>query len=184
LLLVGDTKQHYSIERGDALCHVIENTHTPAVRLTEVLRQREEPDRRLSELLAAGRTQEAFVHAERQGMISEAGDDEAMFASAAQHYARNLGEQIETLVVIPFWDEIERFNGHARRELRRVGLLGEAEVVREAVKPLSWTAEQKQHWDQYQVGDRLLFVRDTRQFRRGTAAEVVEVLPDGLRVRG
>ena len=120
LLLVGDTKQHYSIERGDAVRHVIEHTHTPTVRLTEVLRQREEPDRRLSELLAAGRAQEAFLHAERQGMISEAGDDEAMFASAAQHYARNLGEQIETLVVIPFWDEIERFNGHARRELRRV----------------------------------------------------------------
>lgn len=62
-----------------------------------------------------------------------------MFASAAQHYARNLREQIETLVVIPFWDEIERFNGHARREVCRVGLLGEAEVVREAVKPLSGT---------------------------------------------
>ncbi len=179
LLLVGDTKQHYSIERGDALRHVIENTHTPAVRLTEVLRQREEPDRRLSELLAAGRTQEAFLHAERQGMISEAGDDEAMFASAAQHYARNLGEQIETLVVIPFWDEIERFNGHARRELRRVGLLGEAEVVRETVKPLSWTAEQKQHWDQYQVGDRLLFVRDTAPCSPASGAKQPAIHPRG-----
>ena len=87
-------------------------------------------------------------------------------------------------MVIPIWDEIERFNGHARRALRRRGLLGDAEVVREAVKPLSWTEEQKQHWDQYQVGDRLLFVRETRFFRRGTAAEVIEVLPDGLRVRG
>lgn len=86
-------------------------------------------------------------------------------------------------MVIPIWDEIERFNGHARRALRRRGLRGDAEVVREAVKPLSWTEEQKQHWDQYEVGDRLLFVRETRFFRRGTAAEIIEVLPDGLRVR-
>ncbi len=172
LLLVGDTKQHYSVQRGDALRHIVEHTHTPVVRLAEVLRQREEPDRRLSRLLASGETVEALLYADRQGMIAEAGDDDALFATAADHYARNVTEQVETLVVIPIWDEIERFNGHARRALRQ------------AVKPLSWTEEQKQHWNQYQVGDRLLFVRDTRFFRRGTAAEVIEVLPEGLRVRG
>ncbi len=184
LLLVGDIKQHYSVQRGDALRHVIVHTHTPAVRLAEVLRQREESDRRLSRLLAAGEVGEAFLYAERQGMIEETGDDEALFAAAAERYARNLAGQVETLVVIPFWEEIERFNGHARSALRRAGLLGEAEVVREAVKPLSWTHEQKQHWDQYRTGDRLLFVRDTRCFRRGSAVEVVEILPDGLRVHG
>jgi ATP-dependent exoDNAse (exonuclease V) alpha subunit len=184
LLLVGDTKQHYSVQRGDALRHIVEHTHTPVVRLAEVLRQREEPDRRLSRLLASGEIAEALLFADRQGLIQEAGSDETLFAAAAEHYARNVAEQVETLVVIPIWDEIERFNGHARRALRRRGLLGYLEVVREAVKPLSWTQEQKQHWEQYQVGDRLLFVRDTRFFRRGTAAEVVEVLPDGLRVRG
>jgi conjugative relaxase-like TrwC/TraI family protein len=184
LLLVGDTKQHYSVQRGDALRHIVEHTHTPVVRLAEVLRQREEPDRRLSRLLASGDTVQALLYADRQGMIHETGGDEALFAGAAEHYARNVAEQVETLVVIPIWDEIERFNGHARRALRRRGLLGDVEVVREAVKPLSWTEEQKQHWDQYRAGDRLLFVRDTRFFRRGTAAEVIEVLPDGLRVRG
>ena len=184
LLLVGDTKQHYSVQRGDALRHIVEHTHTPVVRLAEVLRQREEPDRRLSRLLASGEIVEALLYADRQGMIQEAGGDDALFAAAAEHYARNVAEQVETLVVIPIWDEIERFNGHARRALRRRELLGNVEVVREAVKPLSWTEEQKQHWDQYQAGDRLLFVRDTRFFRRGTAAEVIEVLPDGLRVRG
>ena len=184
LLLVGDTKQHYSVERGDALRHIVAHTHTPVVHLAEVLRQREEPDRRLSRLLATGEVVEALLYADRQGMIQESGGDEALFAAAAEHYARNVAEKVETLVVIPIWDEIKRFNGHARRALRRRGLLGDVEVVREAVKPLSWTEEQKQHWDQYRPGDRLLFVRDTRLFRRGTAAEVIEVLPDGLRVRG
>lgn len=183
VLLVGDTKQHYSVERGDALRHVIEHTHTPVVRLSEVLRQREEPDRKLSRLLADGDVVDAFLYAERQGMLQETGDDETLFKTAAEHYARNLAKHVETLVVIPFWDEIERFNQYARQALRQRGLLGEAEVTREAVKPLSWTEQQKLHWDQYRVGDRLLFVRDTRVFRRGTAGEVVEILPNGLRVR-
>jgi len=184
VLLVGDTKQHYSVQRGDALRHIVEHTHTPLVRLSEVLRQREEPDRKLSQMLAAGDVTEAFLYADRKGMIHDATDDETLFGRAAEHYADNLARRIETLVVIPFWDEIERFNPHARAALRRVGLLGETEVVREAVKPLAWTEEQKEHWNQYQLGDRLLFVRDTRFFRRGMAAEVIEVMTDGLRVRG
>jgi ATP-dependent exoDNAse (exonuclease V) alpha subunit len=86
-------------------------------------------------------------------------------------------------VVIPFWEEIERFNVEARDALRRHGLLGDLEVVRDAVKPLSWTEEQKVHWDQYRPGDSILFVRETRYFRRGTVGKVIDVLPDGLRVQ-
>jgi conjugative relaxase-like TrwC/TraI family protein len=184
VLLVGDPKQHYSVQRGDALRNVIKHTQTPVVRLTEVLRQRTGPDRHFSRLLAAGEVTEAFYYAGRRGLIEETGDDEALFARAADHYVGNLVRGVETLVVIPFWDEIERFNTHVRPALRRAGLLGETEIVREAVKPLTWTEEQKTHWDQYHIGDRLLFVHDTRYFRRGAAGEVVEVLPDGVRVRG
>ncbi|HEY0946540.1 MAG TPA: MobF family relaxase [Opitutaceae bacterium] len=183
LLLVGDTKQHYSVQRGDALRNILEHTHTPVVRLSEVLRQRDEADRRFSRMLASGDVAEAFLYAQERGMIHDAGDDHALFAQAAEDYARNLVHGVDTLVVIPFWEEIERFNAHARAALRRVGLLGETEVVREAVKPLSWTAEQKVHWNQYRLGDRLLFVRDTRFMKRGMAAEVIGILPDGLRIR-
>ena len=56
-----------------------------------------------------------------------------MFARAAAHYVANQGKGIETLVVIPLWDEIERFNAQVRPALRDAGLLGETEVVREAV---------------------------------------------------
>jgi hypothetical protein len=88
------------------------------VRLAEVLRQREEPDRRLSRLLASGEVVEALLYADRQNMMRETGDDEALFSAAAEHYARNVAEQVETLVVIPVWDEIDRFNLHARHALR------------------------------------------------------------------
>lgn len=184
VLLVGDTKQHYSVQRGDALRNVIKHSGTPVVRLAEVLRQRSEADRRFSRLLASGDIAEAFEFADRRGLIRETPDDEAMFARAAEHYASNRIKGIETLVVIPFWEEIERFNNHVRPALRRLGLLGAEEVMRDAVKPLSWTDEQKIHWDQYQKGDRLLFARNTRFFKRGVAAEVVDILSDGIRVRG
>jgi len=184
VLLVGDTKQHYSVQRGDAMRNVIRNSGTPVVRLSEVLRQREEKDRQFSRLLAAGNVSDALLYAERRGMMRELGDDETLFASAAEHYAENIEKGTETLVVIPFWEEIDRFSVHARTALRRRRLLGDAEVVREAVRPLTWTEEQKAHWDQYRIGDRLLFVRDTRFFKRGSAAVVKKILPDGLHVEG
>ncbi|MFT3783703.1 MAG: MobF family relaxase [Nibricoccus sp.] len=184
VLLVGDTKQHYSVERGDALRNVITHSGTPVVRLAEVLRQRNEADRRFSRLLASGDVAEAFTFADRRGLIRETENDDVLFSRAAEHYVGNRVKGIETLVVIPFWEEIERFNSHVRPALRQAGLLGATEVTREAVKPLTWTAEQKAHWDQYKVGDRLLFTRDTRFFKRGVATEVIEIRPDGVRVRG
>jgi conjugative relaxase-like TrwC/TraI family protein len=184
VLLVGDTKQHYSVQRGDALRNVIQHSGTPVVRLAEVLRQRNEADRRFSRLLASGAVAEAFAFADRRGLIRETPDDETLFARAAEHYAGNRVKGIETLVVIPFWEEIERFNAEVRPALRQAGLLGEGEVMREAVKPLTWTEEQKVHWEQYKIGDRLLFARDTRFFKRGVAAEVIGIYPDGIQVRG
>lgn len=184
LLLVGDTKQHYSVQRGDAMRNVIKHSGTPVVRLAEVLRQRSESDRRFSRLLAAGSVAEAFEYADRRGLIRETPNDGAMFTRAAEHYASNRAKGIETMVVIPFWEEIERFNAHVRPALRREGLLGEDEIKREAVQPLTWTDEQKVHWEQYQLGDRLLFAHDTRFFKRGVAAEVIAILPDGVQVRG
>jgi len=184
VLLVGDTKQHYSVQRGDALRNVVQHSGIPIVRLAEVLRQRSEADRRFSRLLASGEVAEAFAYADRRGLIREASDDETLFSRAAEHYASNRLEGIETLVVIPFWKEIERFNSQVRPALRRAGLLGREEVMREAVKPLRWTEEQKTHWAQYRVGDRLLFARDTRFFKRGSSAEVIRIHGDGLWVRG
>jgi conjugative relaxase-like TrwC/TraI family protein len=184
LLLVGDTKQHYSVQRGDALRNVLTFSDTPVVRLSEVLRQRSEADRRFSRLLASGSFVEAFTFAERRGLLRAAENDDAMFATAAEHYVRNRRSGVPTLVVIPFWDEIERFNAHVRPALRQAGMLGTDEVVRRAVKPLNWTDEQKVHWDQYRSGDQLLFARDTSDFKRGVAAEVVRAVSNGLWVRG
>ena len=121
------------MQRGDALRNIIRHSGTPVVRLAEVLRQRNEADRRFSRLLATGAVAEAFGFADRRGLICESADDNAMFAQAAEHYVSNRVRGIETLVVIPFWEEIERFNAQVRPALRQAGLLGEAQDI-EVVK--------------------------------------------------
>jgi len=184
VLLVGDPKQHFSVQRGDALRHVVKHARLPVVRLSEVLRQSDPADREISRLLGEERACEAFGQAQSRGMVSEQSDEEKLFELAAEHYARNRAEGIDTLVVIPLWDEIDRFSLKAREALRRHGVLGEETVERATLQPVSRTEEQKIHWSQYQLGDQLYFVRETRQIRRGQSAEVIGVERDGLRVRG
>jgi RNase P/RNase MRP subunit p29 len=117
-------------------------------------------------------------------MVSEQTDEDKLFELAAEHYARNREEGIDTLVVIPLWDEIDRFSLKAREALRRHGVLGEEMVERATLRPVTRTEEQKIHWSQYQLGDQLYFVRETRQTHRGQSAEVIGIERDGLRVRG
>lgn len=102
VLLVGDIKQHASVNRGDALRNILYHANLPVVLLSEVLRQRSEVDRRYSRLMASGEVIEAFRYAERRGMLEETRDDDVLFARAAEHYADNLAKGVETLVVIPF----------------------------------------------------------------------------------
>jgi len=184
LLLVGDTKQHYSVERGDGLRNLVTKAELSVIRLSEVLRQRAEDDRKFSRMLADGHALDALLFAERKGMLEEAGDNRVLFRNAAAHYAANVAAGLETLVVIPYWEEIERFNVEARRELRDRSILGKEEVLRDAVKPLAWTEEKKVHWDQYERGDQLLFTRNTRFYKRGSATTVESILSDGLVVIG
>jgi len=183
LLLVGDPKQHYSVQRGDALRHVQKYAPVPVVRLSEVLRQRDPADREISRLLGQGRPIEAFQQAQKRGLVDEEAEENKLFELAAEHYARNRATGIETLVVIPLWEEIDRFSVKAREALRRQGVLGAESVERSTVQPLAWTEEQKTHWSQYQRGDRLAFVRETRHFHRGQTVEVVGLARNGLRVR-
>lgn len=73
VLLVGDTKQHLSAQRGDALRNIIRHADLPIVRLSKVLRQREETDRQFSRMLAVGRVVDAFDYATRRGLVRDEG---------------------------------------------------------------------------------------------------------------
>ena len=67
ILLVGDTKQHESVERGSALRNLIESGLVEPQRLHGVRRQRDYDHRKLARLLAKGKAEEALEHAERFG---------------------------------------------------------------------------------------------------------------------
>ena len=179
-ILVGDTKQHESVERGSALRNLIDSKYVTPVRLSKVRRQQQAGHRKLAKLLAAGRARDALNHADDLGLVEEVPHVPDLFRAAAKRYADNVKAGRETLVVIPTWNEIDEFNQDARAELKRRGLIHGEEIEIEGSASLSWTEVEKTHWQDYERGHVLNFHKRIAKVESGESLTVTEVLPNGL----
>lgn len=183
LILVGDTKQHEAIERGNALRNLVEGAKLPVARLASVKRQKDEVQRRISELLGSGKLVEGLALQDKHGMVSEQRDEDKLFENAARSYADNIETGKETVVVIPVWSEIHTFNEKARDELKQRGMIHGEESNRESVVSCSWTEAEKTAWHKYRPGHVLTFHKDTAKAAKGENLEVIENLKNGLRCK-
>jgi hypothetical protein len=106
IVLSGDTGQHASVARGDALRILKEHSSFQSGQLTRIRRQRQAEYRKAVELAAQKRTVEAFAQLERMGKVTELSGNQ-LHDSAAQAYLKALKENQSALLVAPTWAEIE-----------------------------------------------------------------------------
>src|SRR5208337_4773110 len=84
LVVTGDTKQHHSVQRGDAL-RILERSGAIAqATLTKIYRQRIPELRAAIEDLSKGRTAEGFDKLDKYGAIQEIPDDTGRLAAIAE----------------------------------------------------------------------------------------------------
>src|SRR5690606_25703040 len=86
LLLVGDTKQHGSVEAGDALRCLQPYAEVTTARLTAIRRQRDPALRRAVEMLAQGEAKRAFDEFRRLGCVHETASETELMRAAARDY--------------------------------------------------------------------------------------------------
>jgi conjugative relaxase-like TrwC/TraI family protein len=173
LVLVGDTKQHHSVEAGDALRALQVYGRVPTFRLTEIRRQRDPSYRRAVGMLARGDAFGAFAWFNRLGAVKEVGREE-LWATAARDYVETLRRGQSCLAISPVWSEIHAFTAEARGELKRAGMLGADESELTTVHSLKWTRAEKRQASNYQPGDVLTFFQDFGRYRKFDALQVVQ----------
>src|SRR2546429_302882 len=105
----------------------------------------------------------------------------AISGIAALFFATTQGKS--ALLVSPTWSEIDAVTEKVRETLKADGALSQDEHAVCVFDSLSWTMAQKKNTSQYEPGQRLRFVRQTKHFDRGDTVEVVAVVGNGLRVR-
>ena len=175
IVFSGDTKQIQSVEAGDAL-RVLENeSRLKSTSLTQVQRQTTVDYRDAIQELR--RDPEAgFEKLDRMGAVREvAWADRAQ--AVAQAYAESKGRDV--LVVCATHDEIDRVTEAIRASRKQNGDLGESLQVPRDVS-LNWTAAQKSDYRNYRPGQRLTFHRAVKGITKNETLEVVRVEGNGI----
>jgi hypothetical protein len=173
ILLVGDTKQHTSVEAGDALRCLQRYARVPVFRLMEIRRQRDPGYRKAVALLACGDAFGAFNQLNRLGAVREVPVGGGLWQAAAADYVKTVREGKSCLAISPVWAEIHEFTAAVREQLRLAGLLSREERPVTAVDPMKWTQEERRRVQNYQAGDVLTFHRTYGIFRKFDTVAVV-----------
>lgn len=186
VVLSGDSGQHASVARGDALRILEQYSGYRFSELTTIRRQKPEAFRQVVELAAAKQTDKAFAKLVELGAVTEApadGRDSQLYQRAAEAYVSATKQGKSALLVSPTWAEIDAVTEKVRATLKADGAINEHEEAVTVFDSLSWTEAQRKNIRQYEPGQRLRFVRKTKRFDRGEAVEVATVVGNGLRVR-
>ncbi len=182
VVLSGDTGQHASVVRGDALRILEQHSNFKSGQLTAIRRQRKAEYRKAVELAAQRRTGEAFAQLERIGAIVESSNDD-LHGKAAQAYLKALMQNQSALLVAPTWNEIEAVTEKVRDALKASGRLAGEETEFQVFDSLSWTEAQKRDMRQYRPGMAMRFHRNISGFRKDETVTVVAAGNGTLKVQ-
>jgi len=182
IILSGDTGQHASVARGDALRILERHSDFKSGQLTAIRRQHKAAYRKAVELAAQKRTVEAFAQLERMGAVAEFSGDK-LHDSAAKSYLKALMENKSALLVAPTWAEIEAVTEKVRAALKTSGRLAGEEKEFQVFDSLSWTEAQKRDARQYRPGMAIHFHRTAHGFDKDETVAVVAVENDLLKVQ-
>lgn len=173
LLLVGDTKQHGSVEAGDALRCLQKFANVPVARLTQIRRQTDPEFREAVADLAAGDAAGAVDRFKKLRAVEEVPNPITLFRRAAEDYVASIRSGKSCLVVAPVWEEIHAFTKEARARLRAEGMLAAEERVQSVSSSFGWTREMCRQSENYKPGDVLAFYREAGGFSAGEYATVI-----------
>jgi conjugative relaxase-like TrwC/TraI family protein len=160
VLLVGDTRQHESVEAGRIFAQ-LQDAGMKTVKLEEIVRQKDPELKQTVEQLARGQVGEAVAGLERQGRIHEVKGHEERIAAIAKEYAK-LPEN--TLVVSPDNRSRAEINQAIHTELQAKGVVGKEEHRTQVLVPRQDLTGADRTWaERYNVGDVLRYSRSSQE---------------------
>lgn len=175
VILVGDVRQHQSVEAG-RIFDELQKAGMKTAQLNKVVRQRDEDLKRAVILMANGRIEQAVNELHRQGRVHEVSHRTERFAAIAKTYVANADN---TLVVSPDNKSRQEINSAIRNELTRQGILRREHTFQVLVRK-DVDAEDRRHARSYRPGDALRFHTNlpSLNIKSGQIGTVVEVNPD------
>jgi len=181
VVVIGDTGQHHSVERGDAFRLLQTHGEIAVITIDKIVRQNG-IYRRLVEEISERRYLNAFKTLEEMNAISEIPDYGQRYEAIAADYVSTVMAGKTALLVAPTHVECDLVTGTVRDRLKEKGKL---KAGREwtVLRNLSWSPAEKRDCRHYAAGQVVKVVDNLKGFVRGEHLDVVAVDREGVVVR-
>lgn len=179
VILGGDTRQHASVVRGDALRIVNKVAGIKTAEVSKIYRQQNEEYRAAVEDLSKGRVRAAFEKLDGMDAIHEV-DPMKPNTELVDDYVEALKKGKSALVISPTHAQGEDVTDGIRKRLRQDGLLGKKEITATQLKNLNLTEAEKGDPRNLQAGQIVQFTQNAAGCKRGSVWTIAQKEKGGL----
>lgn len=176
VILGGDTRQHASVVRGDALRILNTVGGIRSAEVNRIFRQRQKEYRYAVNQLSKGDVREAFDELDKIGFIKQC-DPLELNHKLVEEYHKAFKEGKSILVISPTHEQGEVVTDAIRKKLRQEKRLGRKELTVSKLSSLNYTEAQKSDKRNYSKDQILQFNLNTTGAKIGSKWKVIE---DGL----
>ncbi|MEZ0540427.1 MobF family relaxase [Fibrella arboris] len=174
LILSGDTRQHPTIIRGDALRIINTVAGIKSAEVSRIFRQRDPAYRQAVQALSEGNVQPAFTTLNALGAIKPV-DPVNPYMTLATDYVTALKRGKTAIVIAPTHHEGDRVTHAIRHKLRQAGQIGKKETAAAQLVNRYLTQAEKSDARNYQPGQIIQFNQNVTGIKRGEQWSVTSI---------
>ncbi|GAA3913604.1 hypothetical protein GCM10022209_02660 [Chitinophaga oryziterrae] len=182
VIYVGDTRQHNSTERGDALRILNTVGSIKTAEISKIYRQRNIHYRAAVEDLSKGDVKTAFEKLDGIEFIKTV-DPMNPHARLTDDYVAALKKGKTALVVSPTHKQGDEVTEAIREKLRKAGMIGKKEIKAARLVNLNLTEAEKSDWRNFREGQLVQFNQHVKGAKRGSTWAVVSAEENKVTVR-
>lgn len=182
LILVGDTRQHASVDRGDALRILNTVAGIKTAEISKIYRQKNEVYKQAVEDLSVGDVASAFEKLEDMGAIKEI-DPKKPYEMLVNDYLDTLKNKKTALVISPTRQQSDEVTEALRQKMKSSGMLGKKEKQMVRLQNLNLTEAQKADWRNLQEGQVVQFNQNLPHIKRGSQWTISECTEKGVHIQ-
>jgi len=151
LILGGDTRQHASVVRGDALRILNTVAKIPVAEVSKIYRQKKYQYRTAVEYISKGDVESGFRQLDSIGFIKQM-DEQSPYRELVKDYVQSLKAGKKALVISPTHKQGEIVTREIRNALRQEKMIGNKERQITKLANLNLTEAEKADWRNLQKG--------------------------------
>ncbi|OOQ57380.1 MobF family relaxase [Mucilaginibacter pedocola] len=174
IIFVGDTRQHTSVVRGDAMRILNTVANIKAAEVNQIRRQQDKAYREAVEDLSKGNVADAFDKLAEMNAIKTI-DPLKPNEQIADDYVAAIRQKKTALIVSPTHKEKDNVTTEVRQRLLDANLLGKKELIVTKLNNANFTEAEKGDWRNYKDSDKIKFNQNVPKISRGSLWSISSV---------